>query len=67
MNETNITESNTFKTVIGIALRIVVFLEAALGVIIRIFTIIPILVGILIIWKDPKLYGRFMGWILVLA
>lgn len=58
------TESEKIKKILSPILRVLLFLFAALFVAVRILTIITIFIGILIIWKDSKQYGRILGWFL---
>jgi hypothetical protein len=62
-----ILESEIFRKSLFLVLRVLIFLGAALGVIIRILTIIPIIVGLILIWKDSKKYGQFLGWLLAVG
>lgn len=62
-----ILESELFRKSMFLILRVLIFLGAALGVIIRILTIIPIIVGLIFIWKDSKKYGQFLGWLLAVG
>ncbi len=47
--------------------RLAVFLLLAPIVFYRIYNIIPLLGGIILIWKDDKHYGRIFGWLLALG
>ncbi|MFO8017361.1 MAG: hypothetical protein R6U96_01900, partial [Promethearchaeia archaeon] len=60
-------QSEIFRKIFSLLLRILIFLGAALAVAVRILTIIPILIGIIIIWKDSKKYGQFLGWLLAVG
>jgi len=53
------------KKLLGVFGRIVVFLFFLLFAYFRMFNLIPILVGILFIWRDSKRYGHILGWLLV--
>ncbi|MGV9172625.1 MAG: hypothetical protein ACOC44_09085 [Promethearchaeia archaeon] len=60
-------QSELFRKTLSLVLRVLVFLATALTVVIRILTIIPIIVGIIFIWKDSKKYGQFLGWLLAIG